>query len=457
MLEKMNWGYFAVRAFGRFWINRFFRKIQVLGTKNIKPGPIIFAINHPNNLIDTLVVAYAIERKIHYLATAQLFRNKIISLFLHNMGVIPVYRKQDDSSHGEKNISTFQACYDILRNGGAIGIYPEGTTHAEPRIQKIKTGAARIALETENLYHSGVCLIPVGLNFAVRKSFRGEVIVSIGPPIQATAYWEKYQVQPTEAVEQLTVDLQKAIEHEVIVIDEPELDRLVKEIEEIYKGELIRDLIEIRGLTKKEIDSFRLSKRLVAGIHFFNQKDPDLMRKIQAEIQTYQSRLKKIKVHDDLIQKLVNHPTSYRAFLLRVLLMLAGLPLAVWGATNHFFPYEISRRFSRKIAKKETDYATVRILSGIVLYSLFYAAQIYAVLRWFGFITATVYGITLPLSGAFAYYYWEKFRGMRDDFKIFFVMLTRKQLLRRLVGQRERLIAMMDQAREEYLRATAQA
>ena len=47
----------------------------------------------------------------------------------------------------------FQACYDILKAGGAIGIYPEGTTHSEPRIRKIKTGAARIALETENLYH----------------------------------------------------------------------------------------------------------------------------------------------------------------------------------------------------------------------------------------------------------------------------------------------------------------
>src|SRR5262245_14422098 len=122
MSDEVNFGYLSVRAFGRFWIKRFFRKIEVLGKENIISGPVIFAINHPNNLIDTLVVAYAIERKIHYLATAQLFRNKITSLFLHNMGVIPVYRKQDDTSHGEKNISMFQACYDILKQGGAIGI-----------------------------------------------------------------------------------------------------------------------------------------------------------------------------------------------------------------------------------------------------------------------------------------------------------------------------------------------
>ena len=457
MKEKMNWSYFSVRAFGRFWINRFLRKIEVLGKENIVSGPVIFAINHPNNLIDSLVVAYAIERKIHYLATAQLFRNKIFSLFLHNMGVIPVYRKQDDTSHGQKNVSMFQACYDILKDGGAIGIYPEGTTHAEPRIRKIKTGAARIALETETLYHPGVNLIPVGLNFSVRKSFRSEVIVRIGPPIPASTYLEKYQAAPMEAVEQLTDDLQKAIEAQVIVVDEPELDRLVKEIQEIYKGELIRDLIEIRGLKKEEIDRFQLSKRLIAGIHYFNEKNPDLIRSIQEEIQNYTGRLKKIKVHDGLIERLINNPTSYRQFLLRVVLMIVCLPLALWGAANHFFPYRISRIASRRIAKKETDYATVRILSGILLYTIFYVAQIYAVLRWVGLFPAIIYGITLPIAGAFAYYYKEKFRKMREDFKLIFIMITRKQLLQRLVEQRERLIATLDQAKEEYLRATAQA
>jgi glycerol-3-phosphate O-acyltransferase / dihydroxyacetone phosphate acyltransferase len=450
-------GYHSVRAFGKFWVNRFFRKIQVLGTENVISGPVIFAINHPNNLIDSLVVAYAIERKIHYLATAQLFRNKIMSFFLHSMGVIPVYRKQDDTSSGQKNISMFQACYEILKDGGAIGIYPEGTTHAEPRIRKIKTGAARIALEAENLYHPEVKLVPVGLNFSVRKSFRSEVIVSIGPPIAASAYLEKYQLAPAETVEQLTDDLQKAIEAQVIVIDEPELDRLVQQIEEIYKGELIRDLIEIRGFKKDEIDRFQLSKRLIAGIHYFNEKNPDLIRRIQEEIETYTGRLKKIKVHDSLIEALVNNPTSYRRFILRLVLLLICLPPALWGALNHFLPYRLSRIISRKVAKKETDYATVRILSGIVLYTLFYVAQIYAVFRWLGLFPAIIYGITLPIAGAFAYYYKEKFRKMREDFKLLSIMITRKKLLQKLVEQRERLIALMDEAKEEYLRATAQA
>jgi hypothetical protein len=137
--------------------------------------------------------------------------------------------------------------------------------------------------------------------------------------------------------------------------------------------------------------------------------------------------------------------------------MLICLPPALWGAINHFLPYQISRIISRKIAKRETDYATVRILSGIVLYTAFYVAQIYVVFRWFGLFPAIIYGITLPIAGAFAYYYKEKFRKMREDFRLLSIVFTRKQLLQKLVEQRERLIALMDEAKEEYLRATAQA
>src|SRR5919106_3769895 len=172
MPSHIPFGYSLFRRFVRFWIDRFFRQIRIHGTANVPDGPVIFAMNHPNNFIDSLMISYAIERKIHYLATSQMFRNKLLALFLHNAGVIPVYRKQDDASHSQKNVATFQACYDVLRGGGAIGIYPEGTTHAEPRVKRIKTGAARIALETAQQFSVQVKIVPVGLNFFARKSFR---------------------------------------------------------------------------------------------------------------------------------------------------------------------------------------------------------------------------------------------------------------------------------------------
>ena len=53
-----------------------------------------------------------------------------------------------------------------------MAIYPEGTTHAEARVQRIKTGAARIALDYEASHPGELTMIPVGLSFEARKSFR---------------------------------------------------------------------------------------------------------------------------------------------------------------------------------------------------------------------------------------------------------------------------------------------
>lgn len=140
--------YAIVRLLGRFWIWFFFKHVEVARAERVPPdGPVLLCINHPNNLIDSLLVGGVLHREVHYLATAALFRNPLVGRFLTACGAIPVYRKQDDPTRMERNTDAFAACFRALEGGGVIGIYPEGTTHSESRVQRIKTGAARIALE----------------------------------------------------------------------------------------------------------------------------------------------------------------------------------------------------------------------------------------------------------------------------------------------------------------------
>src|SRR5439155_536356 len=107
-------------------------------------GPVLLCINHPNNFIDSLLVGAAVPRKVHYLATAGLFRRRLVASFLLACGAIPVYRRQDDPrtcrrpptvgagladpATTEKNADTFAACADALAEGRVIAIYPEGTS-----------------------------------------------------------------------------------------------------------------------------------------------------------------------------------------------------------------------------------------------------------------------------------------------------------------------------------------
>jgi 1-acyl-sn-glycerol-3-phosphate acyltransferase len=177
--------YTAVRSVGRFWLWFFFKDVEVVGASRVPSrGPVLLCINHPNNLIDSLLVAGVLPRKVHYLATAALFRNPLIGRFLSACGAIPVYRKQDDPDKMDRNVDAFAACFRALERGDLIGIYPEGTTHAERRVQRIKTGAARIALDYQAAGRGApLALIPVGLTFEARKAFRGRVRVSFGEPI----------------------------------------------------------------------------------------------------------------------------------------------------------------------------------------------------------------------------------------------------------------------------------
>ena len=89
--------YAYVRMVSRFWLWFFFKDVSVVHAERVPAGgPVLLCINHPNNLIDSLLVGGVLPRKVHYLATAALFRNPLVARFLAACGAIPVYRKQDD-------------------------------------------------------------------------------------------------------------------------------------------------------------------------------------------------------------------------------------------------------------------------------------------------------------------------------------------------------------------------
>ena len=170
--------YPILRLVARFWLWFLFKRVDVRHPERVpEAGPVMLCINHPNNLIDSLLVGAVITRKVHYLATAALFRHPLMRRVLLAAGAIPVYRKQDGApSTNNRNADTFAACHAAFDQGRLIAIYPEGTTHAEARVQRIKTGAARIALAYEAEHPGALSVIPVGLSFEARKSFKGRVL-----------------------------------------------------------------------------------------------------------------------------------------------------------------------------------------------------------------------------------------------------------------------------------------
>ena len=452
--ETMDGFYRAVRALGRFWLWFFFKSVDVRHPERVPPGgAVLLCINHPNNFIDSLLVAGALERKVHYLATAALFRNSLVGRFLRACGAIPVYRRQDDPDKMDRNLDAFEACFRAFREGRLVAIYPEGTTHAEARVQRIKTGAARLALGYEAERPRELSVIPVGLNFDARKSFHGRVLISFGAAVAVTPYLDAYRADPVKAVEALTDAIQWSMEAEVVHVARIDEGRLVNAVQELYRGELVRELQAERGLAERQIDLVRLSRAIVDSINYFKSHEPDRVERIWQRIQSYRALLAQYHVKDEAVRARQERSRPRRRLRL-TWEAIVGFPFFVYGAVVNFLPYWIPRWVARRMSRKETDYATWRFLTAMLALPICWGLEIGVVAPLAGAAAALVFAVSLPICGAIAYRYWVGAGRLRSRLRFGALALVRAQAARRLTTERQAIIAELEQAKNEYLAAT---
>jgi len=468
--ERRDRFYRLVRATARFWLWFFFKSVDVRHPERVPDaGPVLLCINHPNNFIDSLLVGAAVRRKVHYLATAGLFRRRLVASFLRACGAIPVYRRQDDPrtcrrpptvgagladpATTEKNADTFAACADALAEGRVIAIYPEGTTHAEARVQRIKTGAARITLAYEAERPGELRLVPVGLTFDARKSFRGRVLVSFGPPVPVAPYRDAYRQDPVKAVEALTTAIQWAMEAEVVHVARIDATQLVRAVEGLYRDELARELAETGGVPRGRIDPIRLSRSIVDAVSHFRARDPERVERLWQRIEGYRALLAEYHVKDEAVRARLEPQRRARRIRLGWQAVV-GLPLFAYGASVNLLPYWIPRWTARRMARKETDYATWRFLASVVAYPTFWGIEVWLVARVFGAAWALAFALSLPLSGAVAYRYWVGAGRLKGRLRFNVLALTREHAARRLTAERQAILTELEHAKAEYLADT---
>jgi glycerol-3-phosphate O-acyltransferase / dihydroxyacetone phosphate acyltransferase len=453
-LDRMDRFYRTVRAIARFWLWFFFKSVDVRHPERVPGGgPILLCVNHPNNFIDSLLVASAVRRKVHYLATAALFRRRPLARLLLALGAIPVYRRQDDPDKMDRNLDTFAACFATFARGRLVAIYPEGTTHAEVRVQRIKTGAARIALGYEAEHPGQLQMIPVGLSFEARKSFGARVLVAFGEPIYPAAYLAAYREDPVKAVDALTRDLQWAMEAQVVSVERIDDQRLVRAVEELYREDLTQQVMDARGLGRRDVDPVRLSRSIADALRHFKATDPERLESLWQRIQAYRSLLARFHVRDEVVRDRRQRLPA-RTRLVFSWDAVVGLPFFGYGAIVNALPYYVPRWLARRYARKETDYATIRLLASVVAFPVFWILETWLVGRAAGARWAVAFALSLPLSGLIAYRYLIGAGWLRVRLRFAALALTQSQTARRLVADREAIVAELERAKQDYLAAT---
>ena len=91
-----NIWYNFIRSYIKLGLFFYTKKIKVVGKKNIpKKGAVLFAVNHPNGLLDPLLVTTTATRNTHYLVRAAVFKKPLVKKFLATLNLMPIYRIRD--------------------------------------------------------------------------------------------------------------------------------------------------------------------------------------------------------------------------------------------------------------------------------------------------------------------------------------------------------------------------
>jgi glycerol-3-phosphate O-acyltransferase/dihydroxyacetone phosphate acyltransferase len=140
----------AVRR-GLVWTFRkviatYFRDIEATGAiPGEDTGGRVFVGNHMNGLVDPILVLTSAPCAISPIAKSTLWKIPGLKFLLDSVGAVPLVRKKDDPTKKTgSNEEVFDKVASALSAGQNILIFPEGTSHNEPQLLELKTGAARM-------------------------------------------------------------------------------------------------------------------------------------------------------------------------------------------------------------------------------------------------------------------------------------------------------------------------
>lgn len=188
--------YGALRWIAGVALHWFYGDIRVVGREKIPHhAPLLIAVNHPNALVDSLVIGWLVPRRVVMTAKATLLNNAVIAVLFRMLGVVPLRRARDEQSTpaGEhpdpaRNTSAFQEMLQVLGHNGAVLIFPEGTSHSNKELAPLKSGLARIALQARDANIKSVQIVPVGLVFE-NKATPGSIVgVRVAAPIDVDTW-----------------------------------------------------------------------------------------------------------------------------------------------------------------------------------------------------------------------------------------------------------------------------
>ena len=175
-LEIRGWYRFARGIIGA--LVRILCRLEVVGMENVPDrGPCVLVTNHLHWL-DTPLLAVVLPWRAYVFAGEKWEAHWLLGPFLSSVGAIFINR-------GEVDREALRRAYAILRNGGVLGMAPEGTRSKTGALQKGRSGAAYIASRAPARVLPAVTTGQVDLFPYLRRFRRARVRIAFGPTFGA--------------------------------------------------------------------------------------------------------------------------------------------------------------------------------------------------------------------------------------------------------------------------------
>ena len=438
-------------AMCRVMLRIFFRRIEVAGAEHVpEGGKVMFALNHPNGLIDPLFILCLAGRPVSFLAKAPLFSMPVVSYFVRTFRCLPVYRKQDQQDP-EKNRATVKEAIELLSSGNALALFPEGTSHSNPRLKPLRSGAARIALAaTAASEEPAVRVVPAGLYYSRKHAFRSNALLLFGEALVTEKVELDDGFEPArEQVNVLTEELARRIAQLTLQADDADLIALAKSAERIVNA-VARDDGDVEPPDMAQ--RLDLRRRLLEGYQKLEDR-ADVARLVE-----------RIRAHEATMRSLglkLDAPLRYErrevlSYAIRTALYTALLLLpALVGLLTNYVTYRIVGYLAFRYAKDSLDVAaTAKVLGGFLLFPASWIALGVAAAFAFGPLWLVFVVLGCPLLGYAALVFTERVTSATHHTRAWWLPLTHRDFRRRVIDERRsvrdevvRLSRLLDEPR----------
>ena len=425
-IDKYDWLYALYMNYLNIAHNHiYYRHFYILNQENIprKGEPTIVIANHQNGVMDAMAILHTMSqdhRQPVFIARGDIFKKDGVAKILRFLKIMPTFRTRDGNRDDVRsNIALYERAARVLKDGGTIVIFPEATHQHGHFMNTFKKGFCRIAFSAEEIndFKLGVKVLPLNIHYSNYFNFRSDLMVTVGESFTYEEFFDLYKEHPNDAYLALNEKARARVKEITPDIDIPEYYNEIESLTQMMSEPLLKH----KGLKTSYLPNQKdAAMTIIANLKQFKDKEPKQFEILMQQTREYTTLLQQRGLHHWVI----NRKLSIFRFIVRSLLMVASLPLFLFGYINNLIPFAITKRFANKAKDPMLRSSFQYVSSTVATFPIYYLLLLGIV--WIiskKFWIAPAYVVLTFMTALFVHYYKIAIRKFYTVFSFFFFYL----------------------------------